>query len=331
LKMGFLVVEFSSALEEFAVISIKKVRDGTLRALKDSLVGKTVDVLWGRKMYSVKVRGFGPKSEMETMCNILAEEAANEDGESAQNAKHVEKPKTSKTSPAGRIIKILNKRKRLERSDASTLTSKASKVCSENILLTPRADQNDEPAIPTDDGSVDETSQDPDATVLKLTTKVEKLKASVQKYKERSRDLNRQILELKQQHALSSAEDTIEITAGTGIYLQKALLAAAKLTSKTPTILARSLFRQLFQPDEMKGHSLFGRTCNTNKSSEVFSSVDGNKRDALIDKTLLQHISSKEAHRPMKMSRLIKMKMVNSVYIQYTQHEIIKLHSKYSY
>ncbi|CAG7832123.1 unnamed protein product, partial [Allacma fusca] len=72
--------------------------------------------------------------------------------------------------------------------------------------LTPRADQNDEPAIPTDDGSVDETSQDPDATVLKLTTKVEKLKASVQKYKERSRVLNRQILELKQQHALSSAE-----------------------------------------------------------------------------------------------------------------------------
>ncbi|CAG7734951.1 unnamed protein product, partial [Allacma fusca] len=121
--------------------------------------------------------------------------------------------------------------------------------------------------------------KDPKETIAKLAAKVVKWKAISQKHKECAKMLNRQIQELKEQQNLATSEDNVEITVGTGVYMEKVTLAAAKLTAKTPTILARSLFRQHFEPDEMKG----GRTCNANKSAAVLPSVDGIKRDALIE------------------------------------------------
>ncbi|CAG7726360.1 unnamed protein product, partial [Allacma fusca] len=35
---------------------------------------------------------------------------------------------------------------------------------------------------------------------------------------------------------LASSENALEITIGSGVYMEKTVLAAAKLTSKTPTI-----------------------------------------------------------------------------------------------
>ncbi|CAG7717847.1 unnamed protein product, partial [Allacma fusca] len=52
----------------------------------------------------------------------------------------------------------------------------------------------------------------------------------------------------------------VELVTGSGMFLSKSKIAAAKLGSRSPTILARNLFRYLFAPKELAGHSLMGRS-----------------------------------------------------------------------
>ncbi|CAG7718540.1 unnamed protein product, partial [Allacma fusca] len=278
-RMGFVLVEFSSNRNKFAAVSIDKIVDGKLRELKAKLSEKTEDVFWGRRIYSVKVRGFGSQTEMNDMCSNLTEcDGSNSTtGESSRMG----------NSAAGRIAAILNKRKILNEPGPSTMRIQkvqklndyqiGKEICS--AVVAPQAIPETLHSIENCENEV----EDPKETIAKLTAKVAKWKAVSQKHKECAKMLKRQIQELKEQQNLATSEENFEITVGTGVYMAKATLAAAKLTAKTPTILARSLFRQLFKPDEIKGCSLFGRTCNANKSAPVLPSVDGIKRDALIE------------------------------------------------
>ncbi|CAG7832996.1 unnamed protein product [Allacma fusca] len=77
--MKFLAVEFNSELKEFAVIALDKVLDGNLRSNEGKLVNKSINVQWGKTSYKVKVRGFGTKKEMDSLCDKLADDAANSD------------------------------------------------------------------------------------------------------------------------------------------------------------------------------------------------------------------------------------------------------------
>jgi hypothetical protein len=58
-------------------------------------------------------------------------------------------------------------------------------------------------------------------------------------------------------------------------------LATIKLMSSTATKLARNLARILFSKEDLQGRSLFGRTCNANKTKPG-PVVDAKKRNALI-------------------------------------------------
>ncbi|CAG7708335.1 unnamed protein product [Allacma fusca] len=276
--MGFVLVEFSSNRNKFAVISIDKIVDKKLRELKAELPEKTVEVFWGRRIYSVKVRGFGSQTEMNDRCSNLTEC----DGSNFTT----DKSSIMGNSAAGRIAAILNKRKILNEPGPSTMRIQKVQKLNDQVdkeicsaVLAPQAI----PETLNSNENCENEVEDPQETIAKLTAKVAKWKAISQKHKECAKMLKRQIQELKEQQNLATSEDNVEITVGTGVYMEKTTLAAAKLTAKTPTILARSLFRQLFKPDEMKGCSLFGRTCNANKSAPVLPSVDGIKRDALIE------------------------------------------------
>ncbi|CAG7832997.1 unnamed protein product [Allacma fusca] len=125
-----------------------------------------------------------------------------------------------------------------------------------------------------------------DADVQELQATIDKLKARVQKYKNKVKELKEIIAKLQQQNESVVSEDSVELHSGSGIFLPKTTVAAAKLSSKSPPILARNLFRHLFTPKEMKEHSLFGRICNANKASPALPAVDGATRDALIEYSL---------------------------------------------
>ncbi|CAG7731459.1 unnamed protein product, partial [Allacma fusca] len=75
----FIAVEFLSDLKEYAVVPLKNIIDGTIRAKYNKQVGKKLKIRWGRKSYDVMVRGFGSKPEMECICDDLATQAATND------------------------------------------------------------------------------------------------------------------------------------------------------------------------------------------------------------------------------------------------------------
>ncbi|CAG7724571.1 unnamed protein product [Allacma fusca] len=206
--MGFLVVEFSNRLKEYAVVTTGKLVDGNMRALKSKIIGKTVDLLWGRETYSVKVRGFGTKTAMEVLCDSLAEEAANAEIAAEETVENDQKRSGSKNSCAGRIFNILNERKRILDS-TSGQSSKANKLVCVDDQQTPSGETNEE-VVPQDQTSTrdmeEQSEEDPRSTISRLEAKVEKLKESVRKHKERAKELNRQVLELQEQHNLASSE-----------------------------------------------------------------------------------------------------------------------------
>ncbi|CAG7823323.1 unnamed protein product, partial [Allacma fusca] len=95
---------------------------------------------------------------------------------------------------------------------------------------TPSGETNEEVA-PQDQTSTpnleEQSEEDPSSTISRLQAKVEKLKESVRKHNERAKELNRQVLELQEQHNLASSENSLEITIGSGVYMQKTVLAKA--------------------------------------------------------------------------------------------------------
>lgn len=49
----------------------------------------------------------------------------------------------------------------------------------------------------------------------------------------------------------------VELYPDSGVFLPSSDLAAIKIASNKPTVLARNLFRRLFSIEEMSSHSLF--------------------------------------------------------------------------
>ncbi|CAG7784731.1 unnamed protein product, partial [Allacma fusca] len=124
-----------------------------------------------------------------------------------------------------------------------------------------------------------------EAKLKVLEAKLEKLRKSKKKYQEKFHNEReaKESMEKKLTKSLSSSKKKVELVAGSGVFLKGSKIAAAKLGSKTPPILARNLFRYLFRPEELNGRSLMGRTCNANKQLEALPTVDPVKRDAVID------------------------------------------------
>ncbi|CAG7659367.1 unnamed protein product [Allacma fusca] len=119
--------------------------------------------------------------------------------------------------------------------------------------------------------------------IQELETKLDASSKSKKKYRAKAKELKQKVedLEEKLKHPVSKAK--VELVAGSGVFLSKSKIAAAKLGSRSPTILARNLFRYLFSPEELAGHSLMGRSCNANKYCSVLPSISAVKRDALVE------------------------------------------------
>ncbi|CAG7663404.1 unnamed protein product [Allacma fusca] len=233
--MKFLAVEFYTELKEFAVIALDKVLDGNLRSKEGKLVNKSINVQCGKNSYKVKVRGFGTEKQKDSLCDKLADDAANSD-EIPCCSKAIEISAPETLSPAAKIKFILGKRN----VDSSKGLSKKTKPDNDRDL-----NQIPEVVSPPLDIVSQHVDAPGDANVQELQATIDKLKA----------------------------RDSVELHSGSGIFLTKTTVAAAKLSSISPSILAGNLFRHLFTPEEMKEHSLFGRTSNANKASPALPAV----------------------------------------------------------
>ncbi|XP_035716230.1 uncharacterized protein LOC118439221 [Folsomia candida] len=78
----------------------------------------------------------------------------------------------------------------------------------------------------------------------------------------------------------------VELYPDSGVFLPSSDLAAIKIASNKPTVLARNLFRRLFSIEEMSSHSLFGKKCNANQGQVPLPEIDVGRRNAVINYVL---------------------------------------------
>lgn len=74
----------------------------------------------------------------------------------------------------------------------------------------------------------------------------------------------------------------IELVPGSNMMIGQAKLAKLELISKDGTVLARNLFRYFFSVEELGQHSLYGISCNANKTVPPAPEIDGAKRNAIF-------------------------------------------------
>ncbi|CAG7820721.1 unnamed protein product, partial [Allacma fusca] len=108
------------------------------------------------------------------------------------------------------------------------------------------------------DNSVQSSNQDDSIeAIARLEAKIEKLKSAKKGYKQKLEEQRELIEELQRKMKSSlSRKKKVELLEGSGVYLRASKVAAAKLASRTPSILATNLFRFVFSSDEMIGRSL---------------------------------------------------------------------------
>ncbi|CAG7827451.1 unnamed protein product [Allacma fusca] len=190
---------------------------------------------------------------------------------------------------ASKINKLLGKRDRGENVIQDQTSQLENDVFQGNIEDTSERDASSStlPEVSPVQPNDSESNSCSDKRIAELEAKIEALKESKRNYRARVKELRQQVNDLEDKlNCASSAKAKIELVTGSGIFLKKSKVAAAKLGSHSPNILARNLFRYLFKKEEVLGHSLMGRTCNANRQSSALPSINAEKRDALVEFSL---------------------------------------------
>ncbi|OXA41145.1 uncharacterized protein LOC118439061 [Folsomia candida] len=253
--MAFLLIEWPNETpKKYSVVSSEKLEDGSLRGDLRSIIGDIVQIVWTRgKIYPGLVLNIGTEHELSEEADELAFNAANSpvnEVTTGRKRKH-EEPK-----------KVPNRRQRAE-----TI---------ENIV-----ENIPQPLISaTSTGNITSQTQENnnDNLVTNFEDKYRRLKEKYRKLRTKYRDLKESI-ELNRTTEVELYPDRYP---DSNVVLPAADLAAIKLGSNKPTVLARNLFRRLFSSDELSRHSLFGKKCNANKNAEPLPVIDTIRRDAII-------------------------------------------------
>ena len=84
---------------------------------------------------------------------------------------------------------------------------------------------------------------------------------------------------------MTRADTKVELLPNTDVWIRKENLTHILCSAKTPAVMARSLFKELFTVDELRSHSLNGKKCNADKTDdEPLPAVDLKRRDAIFGK-----------------------------------------------
>jgi hypothetical protein len=77
----------------------------------------------------------------------------------------------------------------------------------------------------------------------------------------------------------------VELLKDSDVWIRHASLRHILFTAKTPAIMARGFFKELFTVEEIKEHSLNGRKCNADKTGqEALPPIDAKRKDAIFGK-----------------------------------------------
>ncbi|CAG7697366.1 unnamed protein product [Allacma fusca] len=238
----------------------------------------------GRKSYDGIILHKGSKKEMDTLCNSLAEQASECEGievitsKEAAKTQKISKKQSARIGKSEAITKLLSKRMiDASISNAVEGLNSINEVERENAQIAIVDGISISGDVPNAHINMHNELQRQEK-ILRLEAKVEKLKKGKQKLREQ-KNLNESLQ--RKLEVSSSSTKKVELVIGSGVFLRASKIAYAKLGSKTPSILARKLFRYIFTPEKMQGHSISGRKCNANKGVPALPSVDATKRDAV--------------------------------------------------
>jgi hypothetical protein len=103
--------------------------------------------------------------------------------------------------------------------------------------------------------------------VVNFTEKYAKLKEKYQKKKQKLKELKSSEDETK---------DKVELEEGSGCFIERAKLDSILVMSKTPTIMARGLFKECLGYEYIATHSLYGKG--------DLPEVDSSKRNTIFSK-----------------------------------------------
>jgi hypothetical protein len=90
---------------------------------------------------------------------------------------------------------------------------------------------------------------------------------------------------LKKEHeiCISNLDSKVELLPDTNVWIRRTSLRHILYTTKTPAVMARGLFKELFTVEELKEHSLNGRKCNADKTdTTALPPIDHIRRDAIF-------------------------------------------------
>ncbi|CAG7649996.1 unnamed protein product [Allacma fusca] len=314
----YLLVEFSGDPKVYSVVPLQHIVDGSIRSEVKSYIGKKVQIIWGKKHYDVILRDQGSKRSMDILCDKLAIDAAEIEDDRNGNLSLGNSSTSKKSSKRVQT--------RIDRSESiasvhQKRTKRQSTASSSNVPIETQSGDSIEVVTfaaniaPESDCVTTISTPSNDQRIHELQIKIEKLKSAKKKYRKRLEEQQKMNEDLeKKLKSYGVNKKKIELSEGSGVYLRSSKVAAAKLASKTPSILARNLFRYVFSSEEMTGRSLLGRKCNANKEVSALPAVDPVKRDAIVEFSLKAfNLKATDGGNLMDNFRIHKAKILSSL------------------
>ncbi|CAG7825172.1 unnamed protein product, partial [Allacma fusca] len=105
----------------------------------------------------------------------------------------------------------------------------------------------------------------------------------MEKLQDKYNNLRKKYRKLRKEHKNCSSDNAVELLEGSGIKLVRSELTALQTMSASMTIFARNLFRRVFNPEDIIGHSLTGRRSTSLQCHTPLPPVDPIKRDTVIE------------------------------------------------
>ncbi|ODM87361.1 hypothetical protein Ocin01_19321, partial [Orchesella cincta] len=285
----FLLVEWvGHDTKQFSVVKVSDLVDGNLRTNPSKAVGSITMCQWGRnKEFKAKVLKIGKEKDLDNEADALAEREWKQDDRITINGKCApkkvpkrnRKPKlpSASTRTLDSVLATFDESMEYEDPTQNEVLSGSNQGREERIDV----------VIPETESEVhencmnDETEQ---ARVNVVTGDIAEsetvdYKAKYKQLKIKYKDLKNRFRALKNE---TGSETMVEIYPSSGVLMKKGDLDAIKLLSNQMTVLARNMFRSIFTPEELASHSLYGKSCNANKTQVPLPAIDCVKRDAVI-------------------------------------------------
>ncbi|ODM90701.1 hypothetical protein Ocin01_15982, partial [Orchesella cincta] len=261
--------------KQFSVVKVSDLVDGNLRTNPSKAVGSITMCQWGRnKEFKAKVLKIGKEKDLDNEADALAEREWKKDERSTINDKCAKESTKRNRKP-----KLPSAATRTLDSVLATFdeSMEYEDPAQNEVLLGSNQGRNEriDVVIPETESDVHENCMNDETEQARVNVVTGDIAESeTVDYKAKYKQLKIKYKDLK--------TVIVEIYPSSGVLMKKGDLDAIKLLSNQMTVLARNMFRSIFTPEELASHSLYGKSCNANKTQVPLPAIDCVKRDAVI-------------------------------------------------